>query len=179
MHQQTIVIIGTGYTGKVMATYLTGGDFHVLLCDKDIAKAEALEEELKNKKQDADVEAMQCSFDSAWQADIILLALNFDAQKVVAQMIKDVVNQKILISMVHQNAEIIPAIDTATSQVETLQQILPYTKIVTIFYNDQNYNEAVTEKCPDSFLVTGNNKQANDIVTKIFESARITPMLAE
>ncbi len=171
--KQTILIIGTGHSGKAIATRLASGNFHLLLCDKEYTKAAALVMELQDIELACDVEAMQCSFESAWEADIIILAMHFQEQKEVAEIIKDVVNQKILVSIADPGPEIISGLSSAGSQHEALQALLPNTKIVNIFNDDPGIHQLDFDKINTGILMGGNDDQAVEIVSGILASVGI------
>ncbi|MBC7887956.1 MAG: NAD(P)-binding domain-containing protein [Ferruginibacter sp.] len=173
--KQTIVIIGTGFTGKAIAARLASGCFHVLICDKEFSNAETLVNELKEIEHDCDVEAMECSFDGAWEADIIILATHFDEQKEVAGIIKEVVNQKILVSAVQPGTETIEELSPACSQVRALQELLPNTKIVRIFNDDPMADEPVFNKNITKVLIAGMDDKAVEAVSRILESVGVNP----
>ena len=163
--KQTIVVIGTGNRGRSIATRLAGGNFYLLLCDKEFAKSAALATELRELITGCDVEAMQCTFDCAWEADIIILALDFQEQQEVAAYIRDVVNQKILIGLVHANDEITSGIASASCQAAALQVLLPNTKLVNIIYKDSFTDEPV--------LLTGCHHPSVEIISEMLDSVGI------
>lgn len=169
--RQTIVIIGTGSAGRAIATSLAGGNFNMLLCDEEFSKSEALANELRDTVQHCNAEAMLCTFDCAWEADIIVLALNMEEQKRVAAYIKDVVTQKILISIVQGIQQVTTGISFASCQCEALQELLPNTKLVNVVFNYSINDEPV--------FVTGDDLESVDIVFDMLQSAGIKAVLAE
>ncbi|MEO6732611.1 MAG: NAD(P)-binding domain-containing protein [Ferruginibacter sp.] len=171
--KQTVLIIGAEQAGREIATHLADGNFHILLCDKEYTKAAALVNEINSTGHCCDAEAMECSFDSAWEADIVILAINFDEQKEVAGIIKDVVNQKILVSTGLPSSEINVAPSSSDCQLEALQKLLPNTKVVRIF-NDDSSNEApVNDKNIPGVLIAGNDETAVDTVLQMLVSVGI------
>src|SRR5450432_3992716 len=107
---------------------------------------------------------MPCFFEGAWEADIIILATHFQAQKEVAGIIKEVVNQKILISIVHRGEDIIERLSPAGSQHKTLQSLLPNTKIISIFNDDLIIDQPAFSKNTTGVLIAGNDQKAVRIV---------------
>lgn len=173
--KQTIVIMGAGVTGRAIAACLATGNFHVLLCDKDHVQAEAAEKELKDKGQPCDVESMACFFDGAWEADIIILAMDFEEQKEVAGVIKEVANQKILVSTVQPGAEMVAAPATEGCQLTTLQRLLPNTKIVRIFPDVAANASPDICKSITSILIAGNDNEAVETVSGMLKSVGVNP----
>ena len=169
--RQTIVIIGTGSVGRAIATSLAGGNFNMLLCDEEFSKSEALAKELRDTVQNCNAEAMRCSFDCAWEADIIVLALSIEEQKKVAAYIKDVVTQKILVSIVQGIQQVASGISFSSCHCEALQGLLPNTKLVNIVFNHCITTEQV--------FVTGDDLESVDIVFDILQSAGVKAVLAE
>ncbi len=158
--RQTILIIGTGEAGSWIATNLSGGNYHVLLCDKEFNKAHTLAEELQAKHPFYDVEAMECSYNGAWEADVIIIATPCHEQKQVVSYIKDVVNQKIVVSLCDKD-EI-----TVT---EELQQLLPHTKII----NVQSNKWVHSSEDAQHVFVGGKNTEAVDTVSAMLRPAEI------
>ena len=163
--KQTIVVIGTGNSGRSIATLLAGGNFYLLLCDKEFTKSAALAAELQALITGCDVEAMHCSFDCAWEADIIILALDFQEQKEVAAYIRDVVNQKIVIGLVQADDEIISGIASASCQAAALQALLPNTKLINIIYKDSFTDQPV--------LLSGCHLSSVEIISEMLNSVGI------
>lgn len=165
--KQTILIIGTGETGRAMAARLAKGNFRMLLCDKDYTKAMALVNDLNGTAQGCDVEAMECSFDSAWEADVIILTMQLEEQNQVAEIIKDVITQKILISIFDGG---LPA---ACGHIAGLRQLLPNTKIVRIL-TDDNYNTPdIFDKNSTGIMLAGNDDNSVEAVSRMLESVGI------
>lgn len=116
---QTIVIIGTGSTGKGLAASLAGSQYRVLLCGLDFLETRTYVEELQTLHPHYDVEALSCSFEASWEADIIILAISAPHQPGVAERIRKVACQKVVI--------------TTQDNREALQQLLPHSRVVQAF----------------------------------------------
>ncbi|MEO6549393.1 MAG: NAD(P)-binding domain-containing protein [Ferruginibacter sp.] len=173
MHtKQTILVIGTGNTGEAIASHLSNGNFHVLLFDKDYSKAESLVNELKQTGRPCDMEAMPCSFESAWESDIILLALSFAEQKEVVAKIQEVVNQKLLISLVDASISITPNY-ALEIQAELLHKLLPNTKIVLLETAETESSHAACSKHLGDVVLSSKDEIALEIVTDMLASVGI------
>ena len=118
---QTIVVIGAGEIGKGIVRGLSGGRDRVVFCDRDFDAATSFTEELQKQHSNGNVEALQCSYEATWEADIIILSLPSCPDRLeMAKKIKAVASQKI----------VIVADETA---VKELQALLPYSKVVQAF----------------------------------------------
>lgn len=116
---QTIVIIGTGSTGKGLAASLAGSRYRVLLCGLDFLETRSYVEELQTRHPHYDIEALSCSFEASWEADMIILAISAPHQPEVAQRIRKVACQKVVV--------------TTQDNRDTLQQLLPHSRVVQAF----------------------------------------------
>ena len=134
--KQTIAIIGaTGNMGSAISKGLAKGNYRLLLCGDDLSKTKSLTHQIKSLNPSADVEEIDCSVDACWQADIIIAAVPYAAEKEVASRIKDVANQKIVISIANPMNETYDGLVTApdSSAAEELQKLLPHSKVVKAF----------------------------------------------
>src|SRR6478672_10021319 len=98
--KQTIAIIGaTGSMGSAISKSLSKGNYKLLLHANNLSKVETLTALINKENPSADVETASCSVNASWEADIIILAVPFGAEKEVAEKIKNLSNQKIVISI--------------------------------------------------------------------------------
>src|SRR5215213_9911360 len=98
--KQTITVIGaTGNMGSAIAKSLSKGNYRLLLCANDQDKVQALAQQIKSGDASADVEAIECKLQASWEADIIIAAVPYEAEKEVAEKISKMANQKIVISI--------------------------------------------------------------------------------
>ena len=169
--KQTIVIIGATDAGRQVAALLAGGNYNLLLCDEEFAKSESLASELNKTVKGCQAEAMQCSFDCAWEGDIVLMAVNAPEQKVVAEIIREVVNQKIVISLISAMKQVSDGIASALCQCDELQKMLPNSKLVSVVFNNSLTNTTV--------YVTGKDVAAAESVLNMFRAAGVDAVLAE
>jgi len=134
--KKTILIIGAGQRGSEIAGKLLRANVNLLFCDKDHARATALAQQAKNKESRCEAEAMACYFQSAWEADIIILAMNFRSQKEVGAIIKEVVNQKILVSVMDAREQI-NAESCPEARRDELLKLFPNTNILIMKPDDK------------------------------------------
>jgi predicted dinucleotide-binding enzyme len=156
---KTIAIIGMGETGKAIATALAKGSDRLLLFDKDIDEVKIFVTQLQQPNNNAGIEAIECTYDAAWEADIIFLAVPFDARLEIAKYIKEVATQKIVVPLPYSYKENIDSkIELASA--EELQQALPYCKVATASYFDKHI-----ECC-----LKGNDEDAIQTIKELFNT---------
>lgn len=181
--KQTIAIIGaTGNMGSAIAKSLSTGNYRLLLKDSEQEKLDTLVKEIKNKNADADVEAMACSTEAGWEADIIILAVPYNAEEEVVAKIKEVANQKIVISIANPLNQTYNGLMTMsdTSAAEELQKLLPNSKVIKAFNTTfaANFSTPVIDgKIVDAFIA-GNNDEALNTVSEIVSTAGFNPIVA-
>jgi NADPH-dependent F420 reductase len=180
-HKQTIAIIGaTGNMGSAIARSLAKESNRLLLFSKSLEKSQALAEELN--KDTSVVEPIDCSYNASWEADIIILAVPYEAEKALAEKIKQVANQKIVISISNPvNSEFNGLVtDPATSAAEELQKLLPNSKVIKTFnttFAADFANPVIDGKQVDAFIA-GNDKEALETVTELVKTAGFNPVIA-
>src|SRR5664279_3372245 len=100
MFSDTIAIIGaTGNMGSALAKSLSFSSNHILLFDRNEEKLAALFHEIKELNPIGNIEIMNCPADACWEADIIIPAVPFMAEREVAEKIRSVSTGKIVISI--------------------------------------------------------------------------------
>ena len=98
--KQTIAVIGaTGKIGSALSKSLSAGGYRVLLCASDEGKLGTLATVIKDTDAKADVDIVICPVNASWEADVIILAIPQTADAGVAESIKAVANQKVVISI--------------------------------------------------------------------------------
>ena len=183
MQKQTITIIGaTGSMGSAISKSLSKGNYRLLLCSNDQDKAQLLAQEIKMLHPSAEVESLDCSLNASWEADIIILAVPYSAESEIASKIKEVANQKIVVSIANPMNESFDDLVTRadTSAAEELQKLLPNSKIVKAFnttFAADFTTPVIDGKQVDAF-VAGNNMEAVETVTELVKTAGFRPIVA-
>lgn len=181
--KQTIAVIGaSGNMGAAISGSLSKGNYRLLLYSKQDDKTSLLLKEIKNSNPDADVEIADCSMEASWEADIIILATPYEATREIAEKIKEVANQKIVISIANPLNSSYNGLVTApgTSAAEELQELLPNSKVVKAFnttFAADFSNPVIDGKQVDAFIA-GNDEDALQIVSEIVSSAGFNPIIA-
>jgi len=181
--KQTISIIGsTGNMGSAIAKSLAKGNYRLLLCAGKQNSADALAKEIQDNNPTAEVEAIDCSYNASWEADIIIAAIPFGIEKEIAGKISEVANQKIVISIANPLNTSYDGLLTAsdTSAAEELQKLLPNSKVIKAFNTTfaADFSQPVIDgKQADSFIA-GNDLEALETVSELVATAGFNPVIA-
>jgi NADPH-dependent F420 reductase len=181
--KQTITIIGAaGNMGAAISKSLSKGNYRLLLNARDQEKVQSLANEIRNVSPSADVEEIDCNYNACWEADIIITAVPYQAQKEVAEKIREVANQKIVISIANPLNETYNGLVTApdTSAAEELQKLLPHSKVVKAFnttFAADFATPVIDGKQVDAFIA-GNNEEALQTVSELVSTAGFNPIIA-
>ena len=181
--KQTIIIIGaTGRMGSAISKSLSKGNYRLLLNGRDHNKLIDLIDDIKEVNPTADVEAIDCSFDGCWEADIIISAVPYNIEKEVAERIKEVANQKIVISIANPINEYHNGLLTepGTSAAEELQKQLPNSKVIKAFnanFADDFSTPLIDGRQADAFIA-GNDEDALQNVSELIKTAGFNPIMA-
>jgi NADPH-dependent F420 reductase len=181
--KKTIAIIGaSGNMGSAIAKSLAKGNYRLLLFANHQEKTLQLINEIKQLNPSADIDSMGCPFDASWEADIIIPAVNYKVEKEVAEKIKPVTTQKIVISISNPLNENYDGLVTASdsSAAEELQNYLPDAKVVkafnTVFAGDFS-SPVIAGKQADVFIA-GNDGEALKTVGVLVADAGFNPIIA-
>jgi hypothetical protein len=181
--KQTIAVIGaTGSMGAAISKSIAKGNYRLLLSARDFQKVQALVNEIKTNDPSAEVEAMDCSVNAGWEADIIISAVPFHAEKELAERIKEVANQKIVISIANPLNETYNGLVTApdTSAAEELQKWLPHSKVVKAFNTSfaADFSTPVIDGKIADALIAGNDAEAVQNVAELVNTVGFNPIIA-
>jgi predicted dinucleotide-binding enzyme len=179
---KTIAIVGaTGKMGASIAKALAGNrKYRLLLMSHDEDNLVALKFSLQ--KNGAEVYALSCAREAAWEADIIIVATPQEEEKEVVEKIREVAIGKIVISVSNpanqgNDAPVTPA---DASAAEHLQKLLPYSKVVKTFnsnFPSSLMTAVIGGKTADAFIA-GNNGDAVDTVSDLVKSVGFNPVVA-
>ena len=181
--KQTIAVIGaTGNMGSAISKTLSKGNYRLLLGANDQEKLETLVNEIRSLNASAEVEGINCPVDASWEADIIIAAVPFQAEKEVAEKIREVANQKIVISIANPLNETYNGLvaEPATSAAEELQKLLPNSKVVKAFnttFADDFNTPVIDGKKVDAFIA-GDDEEAVKTVSELISTVGFNPIIA-
>jgi NADPH-dependent F420 reductase len=180
---KTIAIIGaSGNMGSAIAKSLSTSPYRLLLFGKEVGKLRSLVKEIKATNSSADAEVIGCAADASWEADIIIAAVPFAAEKEIADKIRQVATGKIVISISNPLNETYSGLVTAsdTSAAEELQKLLPHSKIIKAFNTTfaGDFSQPIIDgKTIDAFIA-GNDDEALETVSDVVKSAGFNPIKA-
>jgi NADPH-dependent F420 reductase len=180
--KQTIAIIGaTGNMGSALAKTLSKGNNRLLLFANNQDKVKALVDEIKSTNKKADVEGIECPTNASWEADIIVMAVPYTAEKEIAMRIQEVANQKVVISIANPLNENYDALVTPpdTSAAEELQKLLPNSKVVKAFNTvfATVFTTPVIDGKQVDVLIAGNDSNAMVTVSELVQTAGFNPVV--
>ncbi|NEM98405.1 NADPH-dependent F420 reductase [Pontibacter burrus] len=180
---QTIAIIGaSGNMGAAISKSLAKGNYRLLLCANDLNKVQAVADEIIKTNPAASAEAVDCSVDASWEADIIISAVPYAAEKEVAEKIREVANQKIVISIANPLNETYDGLVIApdTSAAEELQKLLPNAKVIKAFNTTfaADFATPVIDGKQAGAFIAGNDPEALETVSELVSTAGFNPIVA-
>jgi predicted dinucleotide-binding enzyme len=134
---KTIAIVGaTGNKGSAIAKHIAATKkYRLLLMSPDEKKLAELKSSIENSATIDQVLTMNCAKEACWEADLIILATPQEAEKAVAERIREVATGKIVISIFNQwktdfeDLVIMPD----SSAICDLQRMLPHSKVLAAF----------------------------------------------
>ncbi|NIT55181.1 MAG: NAD(P)-binding domain-containing protein [Aliifodinibius sp.] len=181
--KQTIAIIGAaGNMGSAIAKGIADGNYRLLLFDRPSEKLDWLIDDIQTNYPDAELRSMDCAYDCSWEADIIILAVPHRAEKEIADKIREVATQKIVVSTanpVDQDLSKLNA-EEPPSAAEELQRWLPNSKVVKAFNNtfaDDFGNPVIAGKRLDAFIA-GDDDEALQTISELVKTAGFNPIIA-
>ncbi|MCC9167743.1 NADPH-dependent F420 reductase [Pontibacter harenae] len=180
---QTIAIIGaSGNMGSVISKSLAKGNYRLLLCANELDKVQAVVNEIKDNNPAAEVEALDCTREASWEADIIIAAVPYAAEQEVAEKIREVANQKIVISIANPLNDTYNGLVTSpeTSAAEELQKLLPNSKVVKAFNTTfaADFSTPVIDGKQADAFIAGDGEEALQTVSGLVETAGFNPIIA-
>lgn len=181
--KQTIAIIGaTGNMGSAIARALGKGNYRLLLKGGDEDKLNELVQQIKSVTAGADVEAMPCPTEASWEADIIILAVPYAAEKEISEKIREVASQKIVISIANPLNETYDGMVTppTTSAGEELQKLLPNAKVIKAFNTTfaADFSSPVIDGKQADAFIAGNDAESVHTVKELVATAGFNPIVA-
>lgn len=136
--KQTIAITGAASNkGAPLALCLATGNYRLLLQDYNAKILKKLLKLINLLHASADVALASCATEAGWEADIIIIDDSLAADKILAEKIKVVANQKIV--MVLENNVVNTYLDEVNAEckivAEELQLQLPNSKLIKVLFS--------------------------------------------
>ena len=168
--------------GSAISKAIAKGPYRLVLKASKQEELDSLVTQIKSENAQADVEAAICPTDASWEADIIILAVPFNAEKELANKIKEVANQKIVISIANPLNDTYNGLITApdSSAAEELQKLLPNSKVVKAFNTTfaADFSTPVIDGKQADAFIAGNDEEALQTVSELVTTAGFNPIVA-
>ena len=181
--KQVVAVIGaSGNMGSALAKILSRGNYRILLGSSKKDSLQSLLDEIKTHHFSADVEIVDNEIELCWEADIIILAVPYAVEKQVAESIKNVVNQKVVISISNPINDTYDGLLTIPgfSAAEELQKQLPNAKVIKAFNTvfASNFNQPFVQQQKLDCFIAGDDEDAMELVYNLVKNAGFNPVLA-
>jgi 8-hydroxy-5-deazaflavin:NADPH oxidoreductase len=181
--KQVIAVIGaSGKTGAAIAKVVSRGNHRVLLHSPNRTKVQSVLTGIVHTHPDADVEIVDDLTEICWEADIVILAVPYGAEKQLADSIRSMVNQKVIIAVSvplneHDHALFLSG---RFSAAEALQEQLPNARVVKLFNIEleSNYYQPIGQLRKVDYFITGNDRDALNVVSELVTTTGFHPVIA-
>lgn len=168
--------------GSAISKSIAKPAYRLLLKGSKQDELDTLVKEIEASNPDAEIEGVVCPTEASWEADIIILAVPFEAEKEIAAQIKEVANQKIVISIANPLNETYNGLVTAPgiSAAEELQKLLPHSKVIKAFNTTfaADFSTPVIDGKQVDAFIAGNDEEALQIVSDLVKQAGFNPIIA-
>jgi NADPH-dependent F420 reductase len=179
--KQAVAVIGAaGKMGSAIAKSISTGNYRILLHSTDPNKIETVMNDIKNEYPSADVDVVNDILDACWEADIIIAAVPYIAEKEVTDSIRKVTNQKVVISVSNPINDSSTGLVTMqnTSAAEELQKLLPNAKVVKAFNTTFDFKNPVINGQQMDCFIAGNDENALEVVYDLVKTSGFNPVIA-
>lgn len=180
--KQTIAIIGVGSDmGSAIATKLAAGNYRLLLFDTSLEPLKSLAKEIRTEHKEADLDIMDCPHDSCWEADIIILAVPVQEQKPIADKIRPVATQKIVVSLSDSSYRASPdyMYTYVAAGIKKLQEWLPHSNIVEALNvaPPEDIGQVQADEKRSNIYLRGDDLSALDTIFEMTKNAGFNPVI--
>jgi 8-hydroxy-5-deazaflavin:NADPH oxidoreductase len=181
--KQVVAVIGaSGEMGYVIAKSIANGNYRIVLQSPDANQIRTIADNIKSRNPFVDLDVVDSALDACWEADIVVLAVPYAAEKEVVESIKQVTNQKIVISISNPINDAYNALTTIqyTSAAEKLQEQLPHAKVIKAFNMlvASDFNQPVIDGQRTDCFIAGNDEDALEIVYDLVKTVGFNPVIA-
>ena len=181
--KETIAIIGaTGNMGSAISRNLAKDSYRLILMSRHAEELIELKNSLSTVNANALIDTNDCVRDVSWEADIIILAYPSEAEKDIAEKIREVATGKIVISISNPlNATYSDLVTSSdTSAAEELQKLLPDSKVVKAFNTTfaADFTAPIIDGQISDAFIAANNGNALEVVSDIMAAAGFNPVVA-
>lgn len=168
--------------GSAIARNLAKDNYRLILMSRHTEELTELKDSLATLNSNALIDTNDCVKDVSWEADIIILACPYEAEKEIAEKIREVATGKIVISMSNPlNANYSNLVTSSdTSAGEELQKLLPDSKVVKAFNTTfaADFTSPIIDGQVSDAFIAANNGNALEVVSNIVAAAGFNPVVA-
>ena len=136
--------------GRAIANQFASMPYRLLLISHQPEKLDELTKKITEQYPGAEIESLECVKDGCWEADIIIIAVEAAEEKRVAELMKEVATQKIVV-VISQNE----------NECKELEKTLPYSKVVKAYINAET----------NGIFLSGKSETVNEEILNIFIQA--------
>ena len=133
------VIASTKEKAKAIVQKISKKNCRILLVSKHENEYVQLKTEIQSEYPGMELDTIDCMKDGCWEADVIMMDVSEDEKKEVAEMIKEVATQKVVISFSDSEKD---------GFEESLQKLLNHSRVIKVSANVCN------------LAITGNDEDA-------------------
>ncbi len=180
--KKTITIIGAnGNMGSNISRNLANGNYQLILAGNNEQKLAEFTTALKNSSNNQDISYTLNNKEAVQKSDIIIPAIWYQNQEQLANEIKEVSTDKIIVSIANPLNETYDGLLTepTTSAAEELAALLPNAKIVKAFnttFAADFQNQVLHNQTIDSFIA-GDDKNAVKQVEELIKTSGFNPLV--
>jgi predicted dinucleotide-binding enzyme len=179
--KKTIAIIGANdELSAAIAKTLRSSNYRLLLISRDKRKAARKSSSLMRKAYPAEVTVIDCEKEACWEADVILMAVPDFSEKEVADLIREVTTQKVVISFPNLLSETYErTLISADISIEELQDVLPYAKVVKVktTLHDIEYDSSRNNELHVTTFITGDDEESLQTAGEIVTAMGLSPVV--
>ena len=156
-----------------IAMGLAKKNYRLILIADEKRKINKLIRDIKAAYPGASVECQTCAVDASWEADIIITAVPADYETHIADKIRSVSVQKIIMVLSACADSLSEGNLLERSISVDLQQLMPHSKIVKVFTSSTHskYEGSPEQHSLSYCLITGNDPQTVETVSQLMKAA--------
>jgi len=180
--KKIITIIGAnGNMGSNISRNLANGNYQLILAGNNEQKLAEFTTALKNSSNNQDISYTLDNKEAVQKSDIIIPAIWYQSQEQLANEIKDVSTDKIVVSIANPLNDTYDGLLTepTTSAAEELAGLLPNAKIVKAFnttFAADFQNQVLHSQTIDSFIA-GDDENAVEQVEELIKVSGFNPLI--
>lgn len=154
---KSIAVFGVNRTyGSVLAKKLAAHSYRILVLSDEIDDCPSLFLDYP----DADIQTLNCSAQTGWEADIIVMHVSAENQLKLVNSIREFVTKKIVINITELSGD-----GSLSNEIESL---LPYSRLINLSFIESNGGQK-------GFSISGRDQDAIDETEALLKQAGFVP----